>query len=230
MTEAAAFVAGTELERRARQSLGSSDEAIHRMVITVLDTYGVRGGTFLDVGCGAGALRAAIGSRFEHYVGLDALRYESFPQDATFHAVDLDADQWPVASESADVVAAVETIEHLENAWAFVRKLARLARPGGWVFVTTPNQLSALSLLTLVTKGRFSAFQDVHFPTHRTALLASDLERAAREAGLVPVTFEYSRQGRLPFSAFHYPRWLAAICPRALSDNLLLVSRKPAGR
>ena len=54
----------------------------------------------------------------------------------------------------------METIEHLENPRAFVRKLVRLAKPGGWVVVTTPNQRSLLSLLTLMTKGKFSHFQD----------------------------------------------------------------------
>ena len=60
----------------------------------------------------------------------------------------------------ADAVVAVETIEHVENPRAFVRELTRLARPGGLVVVTTPNQLSLLSLLTLVTKGQFNAFEE----------------------------------------------------------------------
>ena len=52
----------------------------------------------------------------------------------------------------ADVVTALEVIEHLENPRAFCRELARVAKPGGWVVVTTPNQLSLLSLLSLVVK------------------------------------------------------------------------------
>jgi 2-polyprenyl-3-methyl-5-hydroxy-6-metoxy-1,4-benzoquinol methylase len=227
MMASGAFVAAPDLEHRARQSLGSSDDAIHRMVVSAMDRYGVRGGTLVDVGCGAGALRAAVGTRVDSYIGLDAVRYDRFPTDAAFHALDLDAAEWPLPRGSADVVAAVETIEHLENPWAFTRQLAALTRPGGWVLVTTPNQLSLLSLLTLVTKRRFSAFQDVHFPTHRTALLASDLERASREAGLVPVALEYTHRGRLPLSAAHYPAWLAAALPSALSDNVLLLSKKP---
>ncbi len=83
--------------------------------------------------------------------------------------------------EAADVVAAVETIEHLENPRAFVRELVRLVKPDGWVIVTTPNQLSLLSLITLLIKHRFSAFQDVHYPAHLTALLEVDLKRIAAE-------------------------------------------------
>ena len=35
---------------------------------------------------------------------------------------------------------------------AFVRELVRIVKPGGVVIVTTPNQLSALSLLTLLVR------------------------------------------------------------------------------
>jgi len=74
-----------------------------------------------------------------------------------------------------------------------MRSLVALARPGGWVLVTTPNQLSWLSLLCLVVKNRFAAFQDVHYPAHLTALLEVDLRRLAREASLRDVSREIQR-------------------------------------
>ena len=126
------------------------------------------------------------------------------------------------------MVTAVETIEHLENPWAFMRALVELARPGGWVVVTTPNQLSVLSVATLVIKRRFSAFQDAHYPAHRTALLEIDLRRAAGECGLVSVEVLYSQAGRVPLTPWHYPAALANLFPRALSDNVLMMGRKPS--
>jgi 2-polyprenyl-3-methyl-5-hydroxy-6-metoxy-1,4-benzoquinol methylase len=214
------------LEARARQSLGSSSDAIYRMVACALDVHGIRGGTLADVGCGGGQLWRTIGSRFSSYRGLDAVRYESFPVDGEFRRVDLNGAEWSISDASADVVTAVETIEHLDNPWAFVRRLAAIVKPRGWVIVTTPNQLSALSLLTLVIRKRFSAFPDAHFPAHRTALLVSDLERAAREAGLEPVEIAYSLRGRLPLLSWHYPEAIARLFPRALSDNVMLVAQK----
>ena len=219
---------GDALERRARQSLGSSDEAIYRMVARELAARGVAGGRLVDVGCGGGGLRRALADRVDDYCGVDAVRYESFPADAEFHQVDLDRPDWPVPPGSADVVAAVETIEHLENPWAFVRALARLAKPGGFVVVTTPNQLSFLSVATLLTKRRFSAFQDAHYPAHRTALLESDLRRIAGDCGLEDVSIAYTGRGRLPLSPWHYPEPLARLFPRALSDNLMLIGRVAA--
>jgi hypothetical protein len=126
------------------------------------------------------------------------------------------------------VAAAVEVIEHLENPRAFVRELTRIVRPGGWVVITTPNQLSALSLLTLALKGRFSAFQDRDYPAHRTALLEIDLRRIAAECGLEDVAVAYSLWGRAPLTAWHYPLAVAALMPRTLSDNLAIIGRRCA--
>ncbi len=214
------------LEARARATLGASSEAIYRALADAFDTRGIRGGTFADVGCGRGDLRRFLGDRFDRYVGLDAVRYDALPVDVDFRAVDLDGGPWPVADLRADVVAAVETIEHLENPWAFFRALVRLARDGGWVVVTTPNQLSALSLATLVLKQRFSAFQDSMYPMHRTALLASDLRRAATAAGLSGVDVVFTGHGRWPLSAAHYPPALARTFPRLCSDNVLLIGQR----
>jgi 2-polyprenyl-3-methyl-5-hydroxy-6-metoxy-1,4-benzoquinol methylase len=218
------------LEARARQSLGSSHDAIYELVERALAERSIAGGLLVDVGCGGGGLWRLLAQRFTDYRGLDAVRYPGFPIEAEFLEIDLDRTPWPIASGEADVVAAVETIEHLENPWTFMRALIALVRPGGWVIVTTPNQLSLLSLATLIVKGRFSAFQEVHYPAHRTALLEIDLRRLADESGLESVAVLYSHAGRVPFTAWHYPPPLARRFPRALSDNVLIIGRKPALR
>ena len=137
------------------------------MVPHALRARGIAGGRVVDVGCGGGALWSLLREEFSTYCGVDAVRYENFPPAHEFHHADLDHAEWPIAHGRADLVVAVETIEHLENPWAFMRALMRTAKPGGWIVVTTPNQLSWLSLSTLFTKRRFSAFQDAHFPAHR---------------------------------------------------------------
>jgi 2-polyprenyl-3-methyl-5-hydroxy-6-metoxy-1,4-benzoquinol methylase len=214
-------------ESRARLSSGASEPAIYRMVLRALEVRDIRGGRLVDVGCGAGTLWAYVGARFQHYTGLDVARYDGFPTAGTFVPVDLDAGGAPLPDGAGDVVAAVETIEHLENPRGFVRELSRLATPGGWVIVTTPNQLSLLSLATLVVKQRFSAFQDMHYPAHRTALLGVDLRRITAECGLTDIAVAYSEHGRIALTAKHYPRLLARALPRACSDNVLVIGRKP---
>ena len=218
-----------DVETRARQSLGQGHAAIHAMVARLLDARGA-GGVIADVGCGTGDLARAVGRRFDRVIGIDAVRYPGLPSEVAFLQADLDSGRLPLDAASVDVAAAVEVIEHLENPRAFMRELARVTRPGGWVAVTTPNQLSALSLLTLVVKGRFSAFQERDYPAHRTALLEIDLRRIAADCGLENVEVAYSRHGRVPLTPWHFPAPIAGALPRRLSDNLALIGRRCASR
>jgi SAM-dependent methyltransferase len=222
-----AYAPEETLEWRARQTLGSSSDAIYQMVAIRVRERRISGERLVDVGCGQGAFWPFLKDRFSTYCGVDAVRYEGLPPDAEFHQADLDRPGWPIASGIADLVVALETIEHLENPWAFVRDLVRIAKPGGWVVVTTPNQLSALSILMLIVNRRFTAFTDACYPVHKTALLESDLCRMAGECRLEDVALHYTLWGRLPKVDWHYPRAVARLFPRALSDNLMLIGRKP---
>lgn len=214
-------------EERARRSLGASGDAIYRMVQRAVRARRAGGGTLVDVGCGAGALWGHLRGDFARYVGVDVVRYDGFPADGEFHALDLDRGEVPLPDGVADVAAGVETIEHLENPRAFVRLLARLARPGGWVIVTTPNQHSWLSKGTFLLRGEHVHFQDASYPAHITALLEADLRRMAAECGLADVAVEFSGSGRVPGTGRHWPGALGRIHPRGFSDNLLLAGRKP---
>jgi 2-polyprenyl-3-methyl-5-hydroxy-6-metoxy-1,4-benzoquinol methylase len=220
--------AAPSVEVRARKSRGISNEDILNMVVQALDRRQIAGGCIADVGCGQGDLYNFIESRFSRYVGIDVVQYEDFPPGAEFSILDLDSGELPLPEASADVVVAVEVIEHLENPRDFMRKLVRLAKPDGWVVVTTPNQLSVLSLLTLIVKQHFQAFQDIHYPAHLTALLEIDLRRIAAEAGLTNIEVAYSHSGRIPLTALHYPRTVSRLFPRALSENVLVIGKKPA--
>lgn len=210
---------------RAIRSAGISAVAIYKMVARALDKRGIRGGRILDFGCGVGNLYGFVRSRFDEYIGVDIVRYEGFPEEAQFVPVDLNSSS--MEHLEGDVVVAVETIEHLENPRDFMRQIVGAAKPGAWVAVTTPNQLSFLSLLTLVVKHRFAAFQDAHYPAHLTALLEIDLLRIARENGLTDVAIEYSESGRIVLTPLSYPGFLARLFPRLCSDNLMVIGRKP---
>jgi 2-polyprenyl-3-methyl-5-hydroxy-6-metoxy-1,4-benzoquinol methylase len=214
-----------DLEARALQSRGESNDAILATAAAILTKRGASG-VVVDVGCGAGRLRAVLGTRPSRYVGVDAVRYDEFPAGAEFLRADLDRDDVPVDDNAADVAIALETIEHLENPRRLMRELTRIARPGGTIVVSTPNQVSLLSLLTVLTRHRFNAFQDRDYPAHRTALLEVDLRRMAEECRLVRIETAFTARGRVPLVAAHYPHWLARRFPRALSDNVLLVGQK----
>jgi SAM-dependent methyltransferase len=209
----------------AKHSEGRSASPILEMVSRIVWARPAHADLLIDVGCGHGDLFAALRGAFTTYVGCDLVRYEGFPTDpgAEFRSADLNG-AIPAETSSADLVISVETIEHLENPRAFVRELTRIARAGGTIIVTTPNQLSFLSKLSLVLKNRFVAFQDVHYPAHIVALLETDLLRIASEGGLVGTRIVYSDKGRIPGTA---RQWPSALRGRPFSDNLALVAQKP---
>jgi len=212
--------------RRARQSLGLSQEAIYRMVDDAMEEYGLTGGMVVDVGCGEGRLERHLSKRFSRYVGVDVIRYDGFPETGEFLQTDLDSGRIPMPDCAADVAVSVETIEHVENPRGFVRELTRIVRPGGWVILTTPNQLSFLSLLTRLVRGQFGAFQSSDYPAHITALLEVDLKRILDECGLTSCVTRYSGRGRMALTGRHYPSWMASLSARRFSDNLLVLGRR----
>ena len=213
-------------ERRAWLSGGTSADPIYAMVRRALVDRSVESGALLDIGCGHGRLLSYVRDRVTRYAGADVVRYPEFPSEAEFIRIDLDTGRVPLDAAAVDIVAAVETIEHLENPRAFMREVTRLCRPGGWMIVTTPNQLSFLSKLTLVIKNKFNAFTDSSYPAHLTALLEVDLRRIAAECGWADVAILFSEHGRMPGTARSWPAFLSRLLPRALSDNVCVIGRK----
>ncbi|MDM9383284.1 methyltransferase domain-containing protein [Chlorogloeopsis sp. ULAP01] len=214
------------VDNRARQSLGSSSDPIYQMVARTVAQRHSGGGVLVDVGCGKGKLWPFVRDRFDRYIGVDAVRYPDFPPQIEFLAFDLDIGKAPLPEGFADVVCAVETIEHLENPRAFIRELVRLTKPGGLVIVTTPNQLSLLSKLTFILKNQFNAFQEAPglYPAHITALLEIDIFRIFTECKITEIQIQYSNYGRIPFTPWHWPENLG-FRGRAFSDNILCVGK-----
>jgi SAM-dependent methyltransferase len=190
---------------------------------------GRRDGALIDVGCGTAGLWQFVSGLFSNYVGVDAIKYEMFPQGEQFCKSELNTEPVRLPDCSAEVVASVETIEHLENPRALARELVRLVKPEGWIVITTPNQLSWASLACLLLKRQFQSFQEGGeggYPTHISALLEIDLVRIARENSLSEIAIIYSNSGRIPFTSWNWP----AMWPfrgRRFSDNVMLIARKP---
>ncbi len=102
-----------------------------------------RSGRLLDVGCGFGFLLAtAAERRWEVYgteISSSALRYAErlgLPRDQIHLGGIEDAGFVP---GSFDVVTLLEVIEHLHDPVRTLRAVGRVLRPGGLLYLTTPN-------------------------------------------------------------------------------------------
>lgn len=113
----------------------------------------------LDVAAGAGygaGILAAVARRV-WAVDLDAAsvwyaRKTLSPENLLF--LQGDATSLPVRSRSADLVVALEVLEHVENPEGLVAELARVLRLGGAVLISTPN------------KASYTDARDYHNPFH----------------------------------------------------------------
>ncbi len=101
----------------------------------------VRTGSFLDVGANMGfAVQAAHLEGYDaHGIEIDEgavaqarARYEHL----TFHATMIEDYQPPAAY---DLVHCAEVIEHVPDVHAFMHHLARMLKPGGYLYLTTPD-------------------------------------------------------------------------------------------
>jgi 2-polyprenyl-3-methyl-5-hydroxy-6-metoxy-1,4-benzoquinol methylase len=114
------------------------------------------GAKALDAPCGDGEVAIGLAKAGLEVSGIDIV--DELPQEARaamggrFRVGDLTAKlPWPDAS--FDLVLSIEGIEHLENAFAFVREAHRVCRPDGVLIVTTPNTISIRSRVRFLGSG-----------------------------------------------------------------------------
>jgi 2-polyprenyl-6-hydroxyphenyl methylase/3-demethylubiquinone-9 3-methyltransferase len=156
---------------------------------------GLHGKDVLDVGCGGGILAEAMarhGAR--HVLGIDLAAKPLGV--ARLHALETGAERVEyreIATEalaaespaSFDVVTCMEMLEHVPDPSAVVAAIARLARPGGWVFFSTLNRNPKSFLFAIV--GAEYLLRLLPRGTHEYAkfIRPSELARWCRDAGLV---------------------------------------------
>lgn len=183
-------------------------------------------GRVLDVGCGIGKHLAMIrdaGLRVGIDAGYSGLRKGrgAFP---SVHFVCGDAYELPLKSEVFDTVIMIDVIEHLEDAVAALKSVARVLRRGGTLFVQTPNYpvKRLYDLWHWMTGSREMVRDD---PTHVSRFSGSKLVSALSGAGL---PFRLIQGRNIPWES----RWRGlgrmknSPIGRALSQKIIVVAEK----
>jgi SAM-dependent methyltransferase len=100
----------------------------------------------LDVGCGSGEFLEAAVAEGWRAVGVEPLPDAS--QVARERGLDVRTGTTDDIDETFDAVTAFHVLEHMPDGPDFLRALARCAKPGGVVYVESPNWDSRLRALT----------------------------------------------------------------------------------
>ncbi len=123
----------------------------------------VRGLRTLEVACGRGGFVRALACNGAQACGLDfsmaALqigkqRSIQSASEAGAAFVQGDAHSLPFPDNYFDVLVSCETIEHLPHPLKGVRELHRVTKPGGTLFLTTPNYFNLMGIYELYAKVR----------------------------------------------------------------------------
>jgi len=147
--------------------------------IVPFERYRSASNAWLDIGCGTGTLLQAAVNR-----GWGAVGTEVAPAAvAAVRAAGLDAvlgetNDLDLPEDHYDVVSLIEVIEHVHAPDAVLSGAARLVRPGGAVYLTTPN---GRSLSARLLRLRWST---VVPPEHLQLFSAAGLRAALERAGL----------------------------------------------
>lgn len=179
----------------------------------------------LDVGCGSGVISSFLGKHGATVLGVDsnseALEFANrkFHNDkVTFRHGLVDAtfslDRPP------DKIYSIEVIEHIyyDQGLEMLKNFSSLIRPGGKVFITTPNYASPWPLIEW-TMDRFHLAPPMAGVQHVTQYRKKTLESLCREAG-----FTINKS----FSACLLSPWIAPLSWRLAKALHLLETKIPA--
>jgi len=91
----------------------------------------------LDIPCGIGVFTERLLDARYNVIAADLAKHPDVP-DVPFHILDMDK-PLPFETDAFDAVCSIEGIEHIRRPFDFIKECRRIIRPGGRLFITTPN-------------------------------------------------------------------------------------------
>lgn len=208
-------------------------DGLHERVAEVAEQHLAPGARILDVGCGRGAFALRMHDRgfevdacdmYDHCMCKDAVNFHC----GTAETIDF--------SGAYDGVFLLELIEHTESPFGVLRRYAERVKPGGYLFVSTPNIDSDFSRAWFFLSGRHWYFEDSNLrndghimPVHRFQL--DYLQQELGWESVADIPFADRRRARpgahwLAIQLLRWYRWLKRR-PACEGEVTFQVFRKP---
>jgi SAM-dependent methyltransferase len=112
----------------------------------------------LDLGAGQGALSQRL-----HRMGYEVSACDLFPENFKYKGVNCDrvdvTEVFPYTHDIFDLVIAIEVTEHILDHENFFKEINRILKPGGKLYISTPNILSLKSRVRFLFRGFPYAFK-----------------------------------------------------------------------
>ena len=157
----------------------------------------VDGSRVLDAGCGGGLLAEAMADLGAEVTGIDPakapltvarLHAEERGLAARIDYVAATPESFAETSPAPfDIVACLETLEHVPDVGRTVRALATLTAPGGDVFLATINRTAKAFALAIVGAEYVLDILPKGTHSYEKLIRPAELARACRDAGLTVV-------------------------------------------
>jgi 2-polyprenyl-3-methyl-5-hydroxy-6-metoxy-1,4-benzoquinol methylase len=155
------------------------------------DLVALRGNRVLDIGCDTGQFICSAARQFGILpVGIDVARLAvEQARSAGVEAYHCTLEQAPAHLQDFPLITAIDVIEHVSSPRSFFLSLLDRLRPGGIVYVETPNVDSSVyrlgRILGALTGGRpATSLRRLFPPEHIQYYSREGLDRLARSCGL----------------------------------------------
>lgn len=161
----------------------------HEKVCELIKKYLPKPCKIADLAAGQGSFARLLAGLGHEVYAVDATDGHWKASEIELHIQDLDgefAEKILTTDNSFDAIVAIEIIEHLENPFRFMRECAKLLKPGGLLFLTSPNVEAIRSRLIFLYTGRLSSFgaYETVRPAHITPIFRWKLMMMLNEAEL----------------------------------------------
>lgn len=178
-----------------------ADTPWHRLVLAHLDANrDVKGKRVLEIACGRGGFAAKLATMTQPPPNLVAAdlsasalgKGKAFAKEASLQTIVWevgDAQMLGHPDAAFDTVISCETIEHVPEPRAALAEFARVLKPRGRLFLTTPNYMGLMGLYRGYARVRGRPFTEEGQPINNFLLLPLTV-RWLRATGLKVVTVE----------------------------------------